>query len=75
MIHEDLLNRIAQAGLEPYGNVMPTHLVLALCAVVKLHTGKGISNRCVSCYNGNKCETIQVIEEELGLIGRGQVRI
>lgn len=37
----------------------------ALRAIVKLHTGTGISNRCVSCSNGNPCETIQVIEKEL----------
>ena len=35
--HDELLDRIAQAGLEPHGNVMPTHLVLALRAVVELH--------------------------------------
>jgi hypothetical protein len=37
MTHDELLDRIAQAGLEPHGNVMPTHLVLALRAVVELH--------------------------------------
>ena len=36
MTHDELLDRIAQAGLEPHGNVMPTHLVLALRAVVEL---------------------------------------
>lgn len=40
-------------------------LVKALRAVVGLHTGTGIGNRCVSCSNGKRCETIQVIEEEL----------
>ena len=37
----------------------------ALRAVVELHTGSGIANRCVSCSSGSKCETIQVIEKEL----------
>ena len=37
MTHNELLDRIAQKGLEPHGNVMPTHLVLALRAVVELH--------------------------------------
>jgi hypothetical protein len=37
----------------------------ALRAVVELHVGKGINNRCVVCSHGNKCETIQVIEKEL----------
>ena len=39
----------------------------ALEAVVKLHSGKGIRNRCVTCASGTKCETIKVIEKELGL--------
>lgn len=37
----------------------------ALRAVVELHTGTGINNRCVTCLHGNKCETIQAIEKEL----------
>ena len=37
----------------------------ALRAVVELHTGVGIKNRCVSCSHGNPCETIQAIEKEL----------
>ena len=80
MTHDELLDRIAQAGLEPLGNVMPTHLVLALCAVVELHkpvevshnyydTGLGCS--APSCHNKYDlpgyypCETIQAIEKEL----------
>jgi len=37
----------------------------ALRAVVELHTGNDISNRCVACLHDNKCETIQAIEKEL----------
>ena len=40
--------------------------VAALRAIVELHSGTGISNRCVICSHGNPCETIQVIEKELG---------
>ena len=36
MSHDELLDRIAQEGLKPYGNVMNTNLVLALRAVVEL---------------------------------------
>ena len=80
MTHEELLNRIAQAGLEPYGNVMPTHLVLALRAVVELHKphtvwvnfeGTPIQD-CDHCGQLNSaedvpypCPTIQAIEKEL----------
>ncbi|NBX50927.1 hypothetical protein EBT25_13595 [bacterium] len=71
MTHEELLNRIAQAGLEPYGNVMPTHLVLALRAVVELHKPQnkhevefGLA-KCDGCYMPYPCSTIQAIEKEL----------
>lgn len=60
--HEELLDRIAQAGLGPEGNVMPTHLVLALRAVVEWHRPvevrfgqplcKGCDDRC-GCYEGD----------------------
>lgn len=36
MTHDELLNRIAQEGLKPYGNVLNTNLTLALRAVVEL---------------------------------------
>lgn len=73
MTHDKLLNRIAQAGLEPYGNVMPTHLVLALCAVVELHKPDltGGCNACEQWTNEGAyqlpypCPTIQAIEKEL----------
>ena len=75
MTHDELLDRIAQAGLEPHGNVMPTHLVLALRAVVELH--KPYQHEVVSyvfCMGCTidldlappyPCETIQAIEKEL----------
>ena len=75
-----LLDRIAQAGLEPYGNVMPTHLVLALRTVVELHKNHGeswspngelrpTSNTCEECglEFPYPCPTIQAIEKELGV--------
>ena len=37
MSNDELLDRIAQEGLKPYGNIMNTNLVLALRAVVELH--------------------------------------
>jgi hypothetical protein len=71
MTHEELLNRIAQAGLEPYGNVMPTHLVLALRAVLELHKPQnkhevefGLA-KCDGCYMPYPCPTIQAIDKEL----------
>ena len=74
MTHDELLDRIAQAGLEPHGNVMPTHLVLALRAVVELHEPinsiRGIV--CRNCFTDAlhrtefyPCPTIQAIEKEL----------
>ena len=55
MTHDELLDRIAQAGLEPLGNVMPTHLVLALRAVVELHKptddGLGCSYEFIECHD------------------------
>jgi hypothetical protein len=71
MTHDELLDRIAQAGLEPHGNIMPTHLVLALRAVVELHK-PDIYETCVECTRGISpsiaypCPTIQAIEKELG---------
>lgn len=71
MTHEELLNRIAQAGLEPYGNVMPTHLVLALRAVVELHKplaeakNSPFKDACLGCSKPYPCPTIQAIEKEL----------
>jgi hypothetical protein len=76
MTHDELLDRIAQAGLEPHGNVIPTHLVLALRAVVELH--KPIQDDwfgtdgmiCKECTREEytisyPCPTIQAIEKEL----------
>jgi len=74
MPHDELLDRIAQAGLEPHGNVMPTHLVLALRAVVELHKPQEITlpdgewgENCRGCDIGftYPCPTIQAIEKEL----------
>jgi hypothetical protein len=76
MTHDKLLDRIAQAGLEPHGNVMPTNLVLALRAVVELHKPSNkyektygvISCTCDPYFEyGHKypCPTIQAIEKEL----------
>lgn len=71
MTHEELLDRVAQAGLEPHGNVMPTHLVLALRAVVELHKPQnkhevefGLA-KCDGCYMSYPCPTIQAIKKEL----------
>ena len=70
MTHDELLDRIAQAGLEPHGNIMPTHLVLALRAVVELHKPTVLINpneiRCDDCLDEYPCPTIQAIEKELG---------
>jgi hypothetical protein len=65
MTHDELLDRIAQAGLEPDDNVMPTHLVLALRAVVELH--RPIRDVCLHCGEDTyfPCPTIQAIEKEL----------
>ena len=70
--HEKLLDRIAQAGLEPHGNVMPTYLVLALRAVVELHKPKPYlgDTACDNCTKSGfgylyPCPTIQAIEKEL----------
>ena len=72
MTHNELLDRIAQAGLEPHGNVMPTHLVLALRAVVELHKPKDFAIDtdfpwvgCKECERIYPCPTIQAITEEL----------
>ena len=70
MTHDELLDRIAQAGLEPDGNVMPTHLMLALRAVVELHNPDIENKYCA--YDSPEweivtypCPTIQAIEKEL----------
>jgi len=55
MTHNELLAKIK--GSSPHWK--------ALRAVVELHSGRGINNRCVSCSHGNPCETIQAIEKEL----------
>ena len=68
MTHNELLDRIAQAGLEPHGNVMPTHLVLALRAVVELHKpDTRFDLTCKKCgiQSQYPCPTIQAIEKEL----------
>ena len=75
MTHDELLDRIAQAGLEPHGNIMPTCLVLALRAVVELHSPYEYEpDQCSCCrayandgeYDAEyPCWTIQAIEKEL----------
>ena len=68
MTHDELLDRIAQAGLEPHGNVMPTHLVLALRAVVESHKPYLFAIdeiKCLNCQFHYPCPTIQAIEKEL----------
>ncbi len=66
MTHDELLDRIAQKGLEPHGNVMPTHLVLALRAVVELHYQQNEGGYCDVCPDYQyPCRTIQAIEKEL----------
>jgi hypothetical protein len=68
MTHDELLDRIAQAGLEPHGNVMPTHLVLALREVVELHKPMEGSPYCEACCLSGfeyPCPTIQAIKKEL----------
>ena len=71
MTHDELLDRIAQEGLKPDGNVLNTRLILAFRAVVKLHK-PDIYETCVECTRGISpsisypCETIQAIEKELG---------
>ena len=79
MTHDELLDKIAQAGLKPDGNVMPTHLVLALRAVVELHkpvivlTDVLVCSHCESdeltdpygVIRSYPCPTIQAIEKEL----------
>jgi hypothetical protein len=57
MNHDKILTRMNIVG--------DTSIDTALRAVIGLHSGEGISNRCTSCANGNKCETILVIEKEL----------
>ena len=70
MTHDELLDRIAQEGLKPDGNVLNTRLVLALRAVVELHKPTVFINpneiRCDDCCDEYPCPTIQAIEKELG---------
>jgi len=76
MTHDELLNKVeltlgtyigrfygTKKNRELRSNVIDS--LQALRAVVELHTGSGISNRCVVCVSGTKCETIQAIEKEL----------
>ena len=69
MTHDELLDRIAQEGLKPDGNVLNTRLVLALRAVVELHKPTVFINpneiRCDDCCDEYPCPTIQAIEKEL----------
>ena len=67
MTHDELLDAINKQIITapPFASGGYTKFLQGLSAVVELHTG-GINNRCVSCSHGNKCETIQAIEKELG---------
>ena len=65
MTHDELLIEINRRLDVALYNGDP-QIAHALRAVVELHSGRGINNRCVSCSHGNSCETIQVIEKELG---------
>ena len=73
MNHDELLDRIAQEGLKPDGNVLNTKLILALRAVVELHKPQVSSfddTECADCSSDElsviyPCPTIQAIEEEL----------
>ena len=62
MTHQELLDKLAYT---PHTDPNGKYMYRALRAVVKLHTGTGVDNRCVSCSHGNSCETIQTIEKEL----------
>ena len=66
MTHDELLARLSGPLPITMTLVGQNKVTDALRAVVELHNGKGINNRCVSCAAGSKCETIQVIERELG---------
>ena len=73
MNHDELLDRIAQEGLKPDGNVLNTKLILALRAVVELHKPQVSSfddTECADCSSDElsviyPCPTIQAIEKEL----------
>lgn len=75
MTHDELLDRIAQEGLKPDGNVLNTRLILAFRAVVELHkpfTPMSVERvLCMDCSLGTQyeveypCPTIQAIEKEL----------
>lgn len=61
MTHDEILDLVQKT----YDVDRIYELYKALRVVVELHSGEGISNRCVTCSHGNKCETIQAIEKEL----------
>jgi hypothetical protein len=65
MTHDELLDRIAQAGLEPHGNVMPTHLVLALRAVVELTKDHADRGEYADGYRAAMKDVFKAIEKEL----------
>ena len=69
MTHDELLDRIAQEGLKPDGNVLNTRLILAFRAVVELHKPELDGLICGECTASESewypCPTIQAIEKEL----------
>jgi hypothetical protein len=70
MLNNELLsyldNEVKAAEFESAcGDGNDPRVAKSLRAVVKLHSGIGLNNRCVICAHGNKCETIQIIEKEL----------
>jgi hypothetical protein len=68
MTHDELLDRIAQEGLKPDGNVLNTRLILAFRAVVEL-AGKDIKHESyvwLDGYDYAMKQIIQAIEKELG---------
>lgn len=80
MTHNELLDKIAQEGLKPYGNVMNTNLVLALRAVVELHSEQEVTLPdgewgilCSHCseygvYVLYPCKNIRAIQKELNYV-------
>jgi hypothetical protein len=67
MTHDELLDRIAQEGLKPDGNVLNTRLILAFRAVVEL-AGKDIKHESyvwLDGYDYAMKQIIQAIEKEL----------
>ena len=55
MNYDELLDRIAQEGLKPDGNVLNARLVLSLRAVVELHKPEYWENIHDPSWNGNEC--------------------